>query len=302
VASVTALADRHVRTQQARSKAAARKVLREWRKLDPRNIAASWRALVPRALVVVADAQLAGAQGSQDYVTAALAAQGIDTDAAGTVVPQAFSGTASDGRDLAGLLYEPAITTLTLIKRGAPPRAALSVGQKHLEVIARTQVADAGRVAGGVAVAAEPRVGYVRMLELPSCSRCVLLAGKFYRWSQGFRRHPQCDCQHIPAREDAAGDLRTDPKLYFESLSESEQNRVFTAAGAQAIRDGADMNQVVNARQGMYTAAGRKFTRYSTGKRGVVRGTRLLPEQIYAEANGNRSEAVRLLRRFGYLR
>ena len=302
MASVTALADRHVRTQQARSKAAARRLRGEWNRIDPRNIAASWRSLIPRALVVLTGAQLTGAQDSQDYVTAVLAAQGIESDAAGVVVPQAFAGIASDGRDLAGLLYEPVITTLQTIKTGAPVRDALTLGKVHLDMIARTQVADAGRVADGVAVAARPRVGYVRMLELPSCARCVVLAGKFYRWSQGFQRHPRCDCRHIPCAEDAAGDLRTDPRAYFDSLSEEQQNSVFTTAGARAIRDGADMSQVVNSRQGMYTAAGRKLTRYSTGKRGVVRGARLLPEEIYREANGNRSEAIRLLRRFGYLR
>jgi hypothetical protein len=110
------------------------------------------------------------------------------------------------------------------------------------------------------------------------------------------RRHPRCDCQHIPAREDMAGDLRTDPGAYFRSLPEKEQDRLFTADGAQAIRHGADVSQVVNARRGMYTAAGHSFTR--TGAR---RGPRLMPEQIYLEARGNRAEAIRLLRFHGYL-
>jgi hypothetical protein len=37
---------------------------------------------------------------------------------------------------------------------------------------------------------------------------------------------------------------------YFQSLSAAEQDRVFTQAGAEAIRNGADLNQVVNARRG----------------------------------------------------
>jgi hypothetical protein len=47
-----------------------------------------------------------------------------------------------------------------------------------------------------------------------------------------------------------AGDLRTDPAAYFRSLSAAEQNRVFTNAGAEAVRAGADIGQVVNARRG----------------------------------------------------
>jgi hypothetical protein len=77
---------------------------------------------------------------------------------------------------------------------------------------------------------------------------------------------------------------------------------VFGQAGAAAIRDGADLGQVVNARRGMYTAAGRSLTVESTTRRGVAPGkVRLMPEQIYREARGDRDEAIRLLKRFGYL-
>ena len=152
-----------------------------------------------------------------------------------------------------------------------------------------------------------------------------VLAGRRYEWNTGFRRHPKCDCIHIPAAEDAPGDLVTDPKRAFEAMDAAEQDRVFGKAGAQAIRDGADMGKVVNARRGMTTASvyGRDvpITTEGTTVRGdfgrarrdgpliqrpgqSVRSTarvRLMPEQIYLEAAGDRDEAVRLLRRFGYL-
>ena len=41
---------------------------------------------------------------------------------------------------------------------------------------------------------------------------------------------------------------------YCEALSPAEQGRVFTTAGAEAVRLGADISQVVNARRGMSTA------------------------------------------------
>lgn len=108
----------------------------------------------------------------------------------------------------------------------------------------------------------------------------------------------------IPAAEDRSDDLRTDPNAYFKSLSRAEQDKVFTKAGAQAIRDGADISQVVNIRRkgGLYTAGGRKYTRESTTKRGVVpKKQRLTPEQIYKDAAGDREAAITLLRQNGYL-
>jgi hypothetical protein len=83
-----------------------------------------------------------------------------------------------------------------------------------------------------------------------ACGRCAVLAGRWYRYDAAFERHPHCLCGQIPAPEDLAGDALTDPKLYFDSISEAEQDRAFTKAGAQAIRDGADVSQVVNARRG----------------------------------------------------
>jgi hypothetical protein len=202
------------------------------------------------------------------------------------------------------LLYQPAITALRKIGSGAEIRRAMSAGMLELDMIVRTQVADAGRVADGVAVTANREfTGYTRLLVPPSCSRCVILVGRTYRWNQGFQRHPRCDCRHIPATENAP-DLATDPNAYFDSLSEADQDKTFTKAGAQAIRDGADINRVVNTRRGMYTAAGKRFTTEATTRRGRLpgqtRGPRLMPEQIYRETS-DREEAIRLLRLHGYL-
>src|SRR5690606_41067797 len=98
----------------------------------------------------------------------------------------------------------------------------------RLERIAATQVADAGRVATGLGVVARPGIGYVRMLQPPSCSRCAILAGRIYRRNAGFLRHPLCDCIHIPTTEAAGRDLTTDPRAYFDSLTKEQQDRIFT--------------------------------------------------------------------------
>jgi hypothetical protein len=223
---------------------------RLWGQVDPDRVGASWLRLVPRLLLVLIGAQQAAAGQADGYLDEVLDAQGIDPAAGGRVVPSALSGVASDGRDLADLLYQPAINTLVGIQRGATVDQALAGGRASLDMIVRTQVADAGRVADQVATVARDVPGYRRMLVGGGCSRCAILAGRFYRWNAGFDRHPRCDCVHVPAREDTADEVMTDPKRYFASLSESEQDRMFTKAGAEAIRLGADIGQVVNARRG----------------------------------------------------
>jgi hypothetical protein len=118
-----------------------------------------------------------------------------------------------------------------------------------------------------------------------------------------------CDCIHRPAHASslkAARDegLVQDPYEYFKTLSPAEQDRIFTTSGAQAVRDGADMGRVVNARRGM-TENG-MFTNEGVGKRGFARKTlkpnqrRLTPEAIY-KLNPNRADVIAELERHGYL-
>lgn len=221
-----------------------------------------WPNMSTRLMLTLAGAQAVAAGGADEYVDGALDG---DVEAAGAVAAGAFAGIASDGRPLDGLLQQPAVATRVALSRGATIPRAFATGQSTLSMILRTQVADAGRVADGVAIAARPDTGYVRVLQGKTCSRCVILAGKFYRYNAGFQRHPACDCLHVPAKGEAAArseGLITDPKEAFDSMSKAEQDRVFTNAGAQAIRDGADMNQVVNVRRGAagLTPAGARIT------------------------------------------
>jgi hypothetical protein len=167
---------------------------------------------------------------------------------------------------------------------------------------------------------ARPTVtGYIRMLNLPSCARCVVLAGQFYRWNQGFLRHPECDCRHIPATENVAGDLRTNALFAIASGKVRGMSKADTKA---ILEDGADPAQVINAHRGMQTAQvyGRKlkFTTEGVTKRGLAgkrlgefaktKGSRyqrskvprLMPESIYRIAK-DRDDAIRLLKRFGYI-
>ncbi len=285
-----------------------------WRSVSLADISGTWERSLDRLLATMTVLQSQAATAGGAYTADALAAQGDYEAPRAFVDPEGFAGTAPDGRELGPLLYSPATKVKAYIDRGVEPAQALRMGRNHLDVIARTVVADTARAAASVDIATRPNVGYTRMLVPPSCGRCAVLAGRFYRWNQGFQRHPRCDCKHIPSRESVAEDLTTDPYEYFKSLSATEQDKLFGKGEAQAIRDGADVYQVVNAARGTSYAGisadgtRRGQTRGSTTTEGTSRRgaygrgkpPRLTPEAIYSRA-GSREEALGLLERNGYI-
>jgi hypothetical protein len=282
------VAARHARDRARLAARLRREARLAWRQVDPGRISATWAAQIPALLAALTAGQRAAASTADGY----LDAQDLPGEA--RVNPAAFAGVASDGRDLRSLFAMPGIVTLEAIAAGHSLARAMAAGGALAELAAHTQVADAGRVADLTGMAGRGSPGFVRMVVGATCSRCIVLAGRWYRWNAGFNRHPKCDCIGIPAAENDI-DLRTDPKKVFASMTAAEQDQVFTKAGAQAIRDGADMAKVVNARRGMQTADGRLYTTEAAGKR-----PRLMPEQIFREAK-DRDDAIRLLRLHGYI-
>lgn len=283
--------------QQARiMQAGVVAALAVWDNLDPAALVASWSTfrLGERLFLTTARAQELAAVAAAQATDAILAENGGDVPTPdGEVVTAALAGIASDGRGLDSLLLQPLITTNVTRVAGASPLDALAAGRSVLTRIVGTQVQDAGHASTGLSIAARRRTGWVRLVEPGACSRCVILAGRWYRYNSGFLRHPLCKCRNIPAAEDTPGlTAATDPMTHFHSLSEVEQNRQFTRAGAQAIRDGADISRVVNARR---AALG-----LSAPGRSRPRGARVMPETIYATAK-NRDDALRLLRLHGFL-
>ena len=268
----------HYRKVQHLQAVTVASVRRAWRRMEPR---ARWtdqyvRDVGPKVTALVAASQLAATRQADSYTAEILAATAVVADAApGVVNPAGFVGVAGDGREVASLLgqsvavagsafnraFEHAGGAMTaqmpaVFDRDTAARQALEEAERWIEMAAETIIADTVRAATSAAMTSHPEVaGYVRVLHPPSCSRCAVLAGKFYRWNSGFPRHPRCDCEHLPTSYPPPvwNDPRvpTHPGDYFDSLSAAEQDRIFTKAGAQAIRDGADPNQVVNARRGM---------------------------------------------------
>jgi hypothetical protein len=278
-----------------------------WSGVDPGSIADSWAAQIPEMTAVTAGAQVAAAKLADPYLEESAVFADAVEDVAEKVAPRAFAGVASDGRALASLLYQPVISSLLTIKHGADTRTALASGRATLDMIARTQVADAGRSAVQVGMTPRKEIdGYVRVTVGATCSRCVILAGKFYRWNSGFDRHPNCDCVHLATKRVKAAGIDQDPEKIYALLSPAERSAAgWSYADQRAIAEGADLNQVTNIRRkgGLYVADGKQYTREGAktrGRRGITE-PRKTPGQIYREAGDDRDKAIALLRENGYL-
>lgn len=298
-----------------------------WRGLSAASIEDD---LLGQAGAEIADSVMAGqltvADAAQAYIAAQMAAQGGGALAEATLVAGAFAGIAPDGGPLETLLFLPAIGVRRRLAAGLSPEEAMVGGLADMAMYASTAISDTARSADQVSMAANRScVAYVRVVQLPACSRCIILSGRMYTYSEGFLRHPRCDCQTIPLREHEWPGVPT-PRQLFERMPTAEQHRVFTDAGARAIRHGADIGQVVNARRGMSTAhmfgrdlqvtsegttrrglygsrmrrAGGEFAKAPGQRYSRVTTPRLMPEQIFDMAS-DRDEQIRLLRRNGYL-
>lgn len=235
-----------------------------------------------RLVAVVSAFQGAAALNGQRSVPRMLSEQSISIDQFVEVDARTLAGWTSYGLPLSDLL-----------ERVQHP----SVDPFRFDRVIASQVQDAGRQGATLQMAATPSATYYdRVLNPPSCSRCVILAGKTYRNNEGFDRHPLCDCVHVPTDKANAEEHVFDGSAYFDSLSTEEQDRIFTKHGAELIRnaDAADrqhvMGRVVNTR----------WMRHSTAAQD--RRARLLPGDIVERAGGDRAELLRLMKRYRYIR
>lgn len=262
-----------------RSDVAARAVVRLWRQVQSGSLDAGWDAVAPQIERVMERAQVDAAAMAGPYVGRALALQGVDS-APARVVPEAFAGVTREGRAVVPELFAGVTTAKTLIGSGVGVGAAFQAGTAVMSVLAATIIRDSGRGAVSTVNAARGGVRVIRVVSSGACSRCAILAGTD-RFNAHFERHPSCRCTSIPVADgDALADgLFDGPSSYFDSLSEAEQDRVFTKSGAAAIRAGADPARVVNARRGTL-----KRPKLADGTYG--RG-RLMPQTIGVRADGS---------------
>ncbi|RLL68142.1 hypothetical protein [Streptomyces sp. Z26] len=320
------VADARYRQVQSLAQAVVAHVQAIWSGLSAEKILAALQGDQGAAILdAVVAGQLTAAQGAQAFVAQAMAERGAAERPAAELVPAALADVASDGRPLSTLLFQPAITTYTTLAAGADPRTALLAGMNQMARMVATQIADASRAATSVSMTAHRRcIAYVRVVKLPACGRCILLAGRQYSYSTGFKRHPKCDCGMDPIDIERWGDVPS-PDDLVKQMSPAEQRKRLGAAAVDALEKGADLAQVVNARRGMQTMTvhGRKVAATTEGS--TVRGIagkrlsvdagadkvpgqryrrsntpRLMPEEILRLAD-DRDHQLRLLKKHGYI-
>lgn len=326
-------ASRYAAVQRTEIAAALAAVSRLWRRVGP-DFDSSYARIEPALLSVLFTAQERVAAGALRYVPTYLDAVGEDVpDAAYVSEGARFVGVAGDGMPVASLAYGSVIQAKQAIESGLSVTEALASGGKRLTLASGTALSDTGRAAEKVSGGAHRVKLWTRMLNPPSCGRCVILAGKTFRQAEAFNRHPGCDCRNVPSVEDTGDDATTDPKAYLDGLSDDEQDRVLgSKANGQAFRDGADMNQLINAyrkagavRPAQVHGVNIKYTREGTTRRGHaywqmsqaqyikeqgvfrdgskyfrVKSPRLMPESIYKIAK-DPEDAKRLLKLYGWV-
>lgn len=225
-----------------------------------------WALVAPTVIGLVLEAQDQLAKAAQAFVPAAMEATG-QAVAATTAepVPTALVGFAGTGFTVAESLQWAPVRAKQAVEAGGTPRQAARVAGDWLSLAATTILSDTMRSASSISMAIHGADGYVRMVNGGACGRCVVLAGRWYRANADFNRHPRCKCGAIPARENLAGDWQTDPRAYFNSLTDEQQIKLMGGIeNARAVRDGADMGQIVNAYR---KTSGMKFAQVSPIKR-----------------------------------
>lgn len=278
----------HYRQQQLIAVTTAQEVDALWSRMSD-EFDESWSRISTEVFDATAAGQYAAAVSGASYVGAVLNETGVEATPVARVNASRFAGGSTDGGEIASLLAGSVVQAKNAVSNGFAPAIALASAREWLQSVVMDSVRDADRQAVGAGITVRPRVqGWVRMLNPPSCKFCIALGGQWYRWNEGFQSHPHCDCRHIPSQESNADDLTIDPRAYFRTLDEKTQNRLFGKNDAQAIRDGADINQVVNIR-------GRGF-----GKQLRREPDLMTVDHIYAQAE-SRDEAIELLRMNGFI-
>lgn len=222
----------------------------------------------PRAIAaVIATYQLEAAANALNHAPATLSEQGIEAPTVATVSATSV---------LTGASVLPALNKLA--------------NAQALDRIVKTLVVDAGRTATTIDMARRPKVtAYVRSLNLPSCSRCAILAGRVYYRSTGFQRHPRCDCLMTLSSRETGPELVIDP----DKAVRDGHVRGLSKADMAVLEEGGNLNRIVNVRS--------KKAGLSVGSSVTQRGDKLTPAGIMHRAGEDRNLALRLMHTNGYI-
>jgi hypothetical protein len=285
VADLLEIAQKHQRRIIKRTDRAIAQAVAAWATVDMANLDRSWQSVGPAVTDIAMAAQNLNAADATGYVNQAAASFG-DSRSTMAVNSSAFAGVDGSGREIGSLLFGAVTTTKQFIGAGHTLEQAFIGGQTFLAAMMKTALHDTSRSADLTAMAGKKYTRYVRVVQPGACSRCAVLAG-ISSAKTAFKRHPACKCTTCPLPDDGeevpAG-FHDSAEAYFDSLSEGEQDRVFTKAGAQAIREGADITQTVTARRG---ATGIQYGNSIGRETRANSGRQMLQTQIGRNADGS---------------
>lgn len=233
---------------------------------------------MPEMFRLLDSAQLQTAREAMTATSLAMASlDGVDRLPEYTVDPRQWVGVNGNGMNTIDVMWGAVVKGKRVVSSVGSTDIALHVIEMELVQRSRTLLADTQRSAAMVAGRSRyVHCGYVRGLTPPSCGRCVVLAGRPCG-SEPFERHPNCDCIAIPTSK-TPNTAVTSANEYLDGLSDGQLAKTLgSRANARAWKDGADLNQLVNAyrRSGSVSAAqlyGRnvKYTTEGMTKRGLA--------------------------------
>lgn len=283
--SALEVAQAHQRRIIGRTDKAIRKAVRAWAAMEFADLDGSWQTVGQTVLATAQLTQNANAADANSYMSQATRSYGAKPSDL-VVNSSAFVGIDGSGRELSALLFGAVTTTKQSVGLGLGSQQSLLAGQLYLASMMKTALHDTSRSADLTAATGDGYTRYVRVVNAGACSRCAVLAG-ISSARTPFKRHPACKCSSFPIEDgetSAPSGFHDNAEDYFESLPPAEQDRVFTKAGAEAIRAGADISQLVTARRGatgiQYGNAIGRGTRANSGRR-------MLPTQIGRNADGS---------------
>lgn len=211
----------------------------------------AYQQLRPRMVETIQLGRAASVHAAIPYTSEVLAETRQVGVPSGAIVPAAFLATAPNGLPVTATLDALPVKAKQAVGRGATALEARSAAGSWLSGIALTMLADTRRDVFQADIVSRPQVtGYVRMLNPPSCSRCVILAGKRFAWNQGFQRHPNCFPAGVvvsgPSPEGATrrwyeGELVTLTTASGEQLPATANHPILTSRGwvpANLIKEG----------------------------------------------------------------
>lgn len=209
--------------------------------IDGSNLDASWLALAPTLNQQITQGQTLLLAGSDRYAAGQARFDGLEQGL--TFNPAPLIGRDGSGRPLDTLAHGAVTTTKQQIARGVAVNAALEAGSVYLYTMIRTALLDVARQSDMGAASAKGYTYYVRVVSPGACERCLVLAGATQFGP--FLRHPDCKCTVQPMTRDQYEDYNP-----WEHVNQEDLARRIGKDSAQAIADGADPIQVINARRG----------------------------------------------------